>query len=115
MTGYQHKHSGCVTPGRAGILFLLPGGLGVMLFHALGTDPVAEIGLRVVTNIGLDLVPVALVVADLLAAGADGDQPAEQLDPGERIAEFLDELLAFRLLKLPLRDVAVAAARAEKP
>ena len=43
-------------------------------FVALGTDPMAERGFRVFSNIGLHLLPVVVVIANSLAVGADGQQ-----------------------------------------
>src|SRR5688572_285721 len=60
-------------PGlRSVLLAQLLGVVRVELLHAFGTDAVAEVGPRVVVDVGLHLVPVAGVVADLLAGGANG-------------------------------------------
>jgi len=48
---------------------------------AVGTDAVAEGRPGVLLDIGLDLLPVVLVVAYLLAVGADGKQPLKALLP----------------------------------
>src|SRR4029434_5425435 len=50
---------------------------------AVGADAVAEVGLRVVVDVDLDLALVAVVVADLLAPGADGQEAAQHLHPRE--------------------------------
>ena len=64
--------------------------IGIECFHALRTDAVAELGFGVVADIDFHLVPVALVVADLLAARADGHDAAQGLDLIERLAQLLD-------------------------
>src|ERR1039457_993095 len=50
-----------------------------LLLEAVGANAVREIGLRVLAKIGLDLAPVALVVANPLAPGANGQQPVQRL------------------------------------
>src|SRR5947209_8349711 len=55
---------------------------------ALRADAVAELGLGVLADVRLDLLPVVLVVADLLAVGADRQEAAELLDAGERRLEI---------------------------
>src|SRR5579864_4586917 len=64
---------------------------------AIGTDPVAEVGLGVIANINLKLVPEALFVTDFSAGGAHGKQSAETLDPSECVLQFPDQarLLGF--------------------
>ena len=85
---------------------------GVELVGALRTQAVAEFGLGMRTDVGLDLVPVALVVADFLAGHADGQQPAEDLDFREGVFAFRDELLAFLLGLLARGDVGDAGQNA---
>ena len=50
--------------------------IGIELFHTLGTDPVAEICVRMFMDIRFDLVPVASVIPDLLTGGTDGEETA---------------------------------------
>ena len=49
----------------------------------------AELGLGMVANIDLDLIPVTLVVADLLAVHADWDDAAQGLDLLHRPPQLL--------------------------
>lgn len=87
---------------------LPPVQIRIQLFCAIGADAVAELRFRAVADIRLDLLPIAAVVADLLAAGADGNKAAEQLHLGKRLPQFLLQL--FRL-----GDIPVAGAPADKP
>jgi hypothetical protein len=52
--------------------------LGVALEQALRAEAVAEFGLGVLRNVGLELASVALVVADPLAVRADREEAAEE-------------------------------------
>jgi len=52
---------------------------------------VAETGLAVGADVALHLFPVALVVADFFAVGADGDETAEGADVLQGFAKFLKE------------------------
>ena len=45
---------------------------------------------RMRTYVGFDLTPVALVIADSFAAGANWHDAAQRLDVGERLLEFVD-------------------------
>jgi hypothetical protein len=49
----------------------------VHLDGAVRTDPVAELSAGMLADMGLPLVPISLVVTDLLAGSADGDQAAD--------------------------------------
>src|SRR5205807_1234393 len=69
----------------------------VELHAAVRADAVAEIGLGVRPKVRLQVLPVARVVADLLAVGADWDQPPQGLDLLECLLEPGDE----RRLRLP--------------
>ena len=51
-----------------------------MLFQALRADAMAELGLGMAADIRLDLVPVATVVANLLATGANAEQLQSVID-----------------------------------
>ena len=55
----------------------------------------AELHVGVFGQVGLDLVPVVLVVADPLAVGTDGEDGAERADLGDRVAQVADERFAF--------------------
>ena len=44
-------------------------------------------------DVDLNLPPIALVVTDLLAAGADGQQTAQGLDLGQGVFQFGDQEL----------------------
>lgn len=66
----------------------------------------AEVRVRVLADVCLDLVPVAIVVADLLAVSADGQQAAQGLDLRQRVLEVMDKLLALLLDSLALGNVA---------
>ncbi len=56
------------------------GTLSIDPLEAVGAHAVAELGLGMMVDEDLELVPVAFVVADLLAAGADQQKPFEHLD-----------------------------------
>jgi hypothetical protein len=45
--------------------------LGIEFSQAVWTKPVAELGIRVLLDIDLDLVPIPLVILDLFAVGTD--------------------------------------------
>src|SRR2546430_2346329 len=59
-----------------------------VLRAALRADAVGELRLGVPLDVALDLLPVVLVVADLLAVGADRQGAVEQLHAGERGLEL---------------------------
>src|SRR2546422_8991916 len=67
----------------------------IELLHTFRADAMRELSLRTVPNVDLDLAPVALVVADLLAGGADRDQPAQGLDVREGLLQLIDHPLAL--------------------
>ena len=48
----------------------------VKLAGAFRADAVAEIGFRMIPDVGLDLIPVSLVVSDFFARGTDRKEPA---------------------------------------
>ena len=48
----------------------------VKFADAIRADAVAEFGLRMVPDVGLDLIPVTLVVPDFFARCADREQAA---------------------------------------
>ena len=64
-------------------------------FPATGADAVGEVRVGVRMNVLLDRLPVALVVADTFAPGANRDEAGQGFDLGQRLLEFADEFLAF--------------------
>src|SRR6185369_12164924 len=77
----------------------------IELLRALGADAVREFRLRVFADIGLDLAPVPLVVAHLLAGGADRQETPQGPDAGKRLFFLLFGVVSFVLQFHPLRDV----------
>src|ERR1051326_3715416 len=71
---------------------------GIQLAYALRADAVAEIGLRVAADVRFQLMPVSLVVANLFAGRADGQQSAELLHLGQGGPKLPDQLLALGLV-----------------
>jgi hypothetical protein len=65
---------------RALPLFLAVGITGIQASYVVGAESVGELGIGMLAEIGLDGVPVSLVIADLFAAGADRQQPLQGLD-----------------------------------
>src|SRR5438876_778830 len=68
-----------------------------VLRAAVRADAVGELRLGVPLDVALDLLPVVLVVADLLAVGADRQEPVEQLHAGERGLELFHPVGEGRL------------------
>lgn len=62
--------------------------LRIELLRARRADAVAEFCLRMLRYVGLDAVPVSLVIADILTGSADGKQSAERLDFGKGVSEL---------------------------
>jgi hypothetical protein len=50
-----------------------------MYLVAVRTNSMAELGFRVARHVGVDLFPVVPVVTNLLAVGADGEEPLKLL------------------------------------
>ena len=48
----------------------------------------SKIGLGVITNIGLDLMPIALVISNIFARGTDRDDPPQLLYLTHRLSEL---------------------------
>ncbi len=65
-----------------------------------------ELRFGVALDIGLQLIPVSLIVANLLARGADGNETAQNFDLGKGFLQFLNQLLAFLLRALSFCDAA---------
>ena len=59
------------------LLFLFLFEFRIQFLHALRADAVAELGIRMGTDIFFHFAPKPLVVADLLAVGADGDDATQ--------------------------------------
>lgn len=64
-----------------------------MEFGAARTDAVAELSRRVIRDVGLQPVPVALVVADAFAPRADGQQSLQGLDIVQGVLGVVNGLL----------------------
>src|SRR5271157_5171494 len=64
-------------PAFFSIHFLVPGKFGIQLFHASGTDAMRKIEIRMALQIGFNLYPVSIIIAYILAAGTDGEQPSQ--------------------------------------
>ena len=54
--------------------------LRIQPLDAIGTNAVSKIGIRMGADIGFDLLPIPLIVANFFAGGANGQQAAEGLD-----------------------------------
>src|SRR5262249_61982325 len=95
--------------GAAGLSDLAqPVELGLdVLLPTIGADAVGELRVRVPLDVGLDLLPVVLVVADLLAVRADREESLELLDPGKRFLE-LAHPIRERCLELQHADPDLA-------
>jgi hypothetical protein len=82
---------------------------------AVGADAVAERGLGVLPDVGLDLLPVVAVVAHLLAVGADRQQAAQLLDVRHCPLEIADTIgEEFLQLHHPYADLEAPAARSDR-
>src|SRR5207247_2227384 len=71
----------------------------VQFLQAVWADAVAELRLRMLADIHLDFIPIAVVVAHLLARRADRQQPAQHFDLPEGVLKFTKQavLLLLRL------------------
>ena len=74
--------------------------LRVKFSCAIGAHAMAEIRFGVIPNIDFELIPVAAVIADFLACGADGEKSIEDFDLAD---SFIDTRFQnpFSLLELP--------------
>jgi len=81
-------------------LALLARQLWIQLVQAFGTDTVRKLRVGMVPDIGFDTFPIAMVIADVFAGGADGQQAAERLDGRQRHCELMVEV--SRALQLGL-------------
>ena len=80
-----------------------------MLFHAFGADAVADVDAGVLVEVDVDLLPVALVIADFLAEGAQRQDFSQRPDFRQRFLQPLDEILAFLLGFFSAGDVPADA------
>src|SRR5436309_8632928 len=69
-------------------------------------NAMSKISIRMFLDISLDLLPIPVIIPDLFAGGANGQQTAEGLDLLERVLEFLDQLEPFLFLAFALRHIA---------
>ena len=53
-----------------------------------------EFSLRMIPDVGFDLIPVSFIIPDFFAGGTDGQQAAQRLHFGEGFLQFFDQLLA---------------------
>ena len=60
--------------------------------NAIGTNAVRKIDIGMFLNIGLDLLPITVVVADFFAGGTDRKQTGKRLDLRQSFGQFLDQL-----------------------
>ncbi len=72
----------------------------------------AELGFGMLLDVGFNLVPIALVVADPLAGSADGQHAAQCFDFRQRLHVIDNELLLFLFQLFPLGDVPKRGHRA---
>src|SRR5262249_51525145 len=72
---------------------------------AIGANAMGKVGVGMLLNIGLHLLPVAVVVADLFAAGTNREQPAQRFDGCQGIGQFLDQFQAFLFLTFAPGDI----------
>jgi len=83
----------------------------IELIFTAGTQGVAELGLGVLTDVVLDTLPESGVVADALAFGANGYEPAERLNFFQLAAEYI--VLGANFQELFLNEEALRAELAK--
>src|SRR4051794_21464363 len=66
-------------------------------FGAFRANSMRELGVGAIPDVNLDLCPVAMVVTDLLAVGADREQAAQQLHLGEGCLQLAKQCLTLFL------------------
>ena len=74
-----------------------------------------EIRLGMIADIDLKGVPLAHLIADLLARSADGQKPAEILHFRQSVLELSNQPLPFTLRKFAVADVADNQAGSRMP
>ena len=82
----------------------------VELLGAFRTDAVAELGFRMISDIGLELIPVSPVVPDFLARCADGKETAQLSDFGKGFFEIVDKRVTLFLMLFAFGDIPDNAA-----
>src|SRR5580693_5831222 len=80
--------------------------VGVPEAGALGTHAVGKFDLGALTDVGLNLLPLPVLVVNFLAGSADGQKPGEGVHLGDGFLQIGNELLASRFVMLALTDVA---------
>ena len=83
---------------------ILSSEFGVELFYTIGTNAMTEVGFCVPCDIRFQLIPVATIIADFFARGANRDEAAQGLDVRERGLQVGDELLALYFSAFALRQ-----------
>ena len=73
---------------------------------AFGTDPMSEIRMRVIADIEFEHLPLAFLIADLLAGCTNRQQTAKSLHFRQCFLQFEDQTLSFALGGLAIADVA---------
>ena len=63
-----------------------------MLFDAIWTHAMAEVSFRMFANVGLDLLPVTRVIANLLAPRANRYQAVQRPHLSQGVLQFFDNL-----------------------
>ncbi len=79
---------------------------GIKALNACWAEAVREIRARAVPDVSLKLLPRAILVADFLAGGADGQKAAQLMDPAERLLQFGNELRGLSIGRNTGTDVA---------
>ena len=64
-----------------------------------------KIGIRSISNINLDLLPITLVIADFFASGANRQQAAEGFDLSQGVCQFLNQPQPLGFLALAFADI----------
>ena len=59
--------------------------VGVESRHTVRAHSMGELGERMLLNVGFNMVPISLVIANLFAGRTDRDQPAQGLDVDQGI------------------------------
>src|SRR5208283_2318990 len=76
------------------------------LLCACRANTMAKIGFRTIANVGLDLLPIAMIITYFLTPGANREQAFQGLDLSKCLLEFYDKLLTLCPRPLPLCDVS---------
>jgi hypothetical protein len=66
----------------------------------------SELGIGMLGKVGLELIPVAAIVTNFFAGGANGQQAAQTFDVGQGLGKFLNQRQPFLLFHFALGDVA---------